>query len=354
MHMSRLKQRQERNCLNCNTEVQGRFCHKCGQENLNPQESVWELVSHFFKDITHFDGKFFSTIKYLMLRPGFLSGEYMKGRRASYVNPIRMYIFTSAFFFLMFFTFFKSCNADLSQIIQFNKKTLPEVAKMDSTTFADYTREINWEEKKVDKPMTRAEFKTYADSSRPFNNSDDINAEFKTKEQYDSALKAGLDDNWLEREITYKEIKLETKFKDDPKGIGIAFLNQLLHSLPQMLFISLPLLALLLKLLYIRRKQYYYVSHGIFSLHLYIFVFIALLFMFSLGKINTYLNWGFISYLNVFLYFGLFFYEYKAMRKFYQQRRAKTIIKFLLLNLMFYIIMVLLLFIFGVISLSKL
>ena len=81
------------------------YCHICGQENVEPKESVWHLVTHYFNDITHFDGKFFSTLKLLLLRPGFLPAEYVRGRRASYLNPIRMYIFTSFLFFLIFFSF---------------------------------------------------------------------------------------------------------------------------------------------------------------------------------------------------------------------------------------------------------
>ena len=111
--MSRLKERKEKNCLNCKAGVQGRYCHVCGQENIETKESVWDLVSHFFRDITHFDGNFFSTVKYLIIKPGFLSKEYMIGRRASYVNPVRMYIFTSAFFFLLFFTFSFQSNMEI-------------------------------------------------------------------------------------------------------------------------------------------------------------------------------------------------------------------------------------------------
>jgi hypothetical protein len=65
---------------------------------------VWHLVQHFFNDITHFDGKFFSTVKLLLRKPGFLSAEYIAGRRMSYLNPIRMYVFTSAFFFIILFS----------------------------------------------------------------------------------------------------------------------------------------------------------------------------------------------------------------------------------------------------------
>ncbi len=60
----------------------GRYCHQCGQKNLEPKETVGHLVLHFFNDVTHFDGKFFSTVKYLLRKPSFLSAEYTVGRRA--------------------------------------------------------------------------------------------------------------------------------------------------------------------------------------------------------------------------------------------------------------------------------
>ena len=102
--MSKTKERAEKICLNCNTELYDRYCHKCGQENIEPKQSFWHFVSHFFYDITHFDGKFFSTLKYLIWKPGFLSSEYIKGRRRSYLDPIRMYVFSASLFFLIFFS----------------------------------------------------------------------------------------------------------------------------------------------------------------------------------------------------------------------------------------------------------
>src|SRR5262245_36040488 len=101
--MSHSPQRKEKDCLNCGTIVQGRYCHVCGQENLEPKESFWSMVTHFLNDITHFDGKFFTTVKVLFSRPGFLTKEYVRGRRATYLHPVRMYVFTSAIFFLIFF-----------------------------------------------------------------------------------------------------------------------------------------------------------------------------------------------------------------------------------------------------------
>jgi len=352
--MSRLKERQQKNCLNCNTDVQGRYCHVCGQENIEPKESVWELISHFFRDITHFDGKFFSTVKWLLVRPGFLSKEYMQGRRASYVNPVRMYIFTSAFFFLIFFTFFKSDKIDVQNGTTVNKKTLSDIAKMDSAFFADFTRNINREDGKPDKPMTREEFRVYVDTMLVSSNANLINVSYKTRRQYDSVLKAGKGDGWLARTFTYKLIDLNNKYNGRKLDAFRDFKELLLHSLPQLLFLSLPLLAMILKLVYIRRKEFYYVSHGIFSLHLYIFIFIALLLIFCLDSLNGMLGWRAISWLIFFLYLGMFFYEYKAMRNFYMQRRAKTMIKFILVNILFLIVLCLLFTTFVLFSFFKL
>ncbi len=336
--MSRLKERKDKNCLNCNAEVQGRFCHICGQENIEPKESVWDLISHFFRDITHFDGKFFSTVKFLMTRPGFLPREYMSGRRASYVNPIRMYIFTSAFFFLIFFSFFKINTNTINTGTTMNGKTYAEIEKMDSLTFDAFTKNVSKEDGKMALPMTRPEFKNYFDSVKKKAGIHFTSSRYKSKAAYDSVLRSGKKDhNWWQRQLIYREIGINEKFKNNPVETFRAFANILLHSLPQMFFFSLPLFAFLLKLLYLRRKEYYYVNHGIFSIHFYIFIFLAMLVLFGLGELNTKLNWGFITFVEVISGFGLFFYLYKAMRKFYGQRRGKTILKFLILCFLLFI-----------------
>ena len=99
--MSHSKQRSEKVCLNCGAQLYDRYCHKCGQENVEPKQSLWHLIVHFFNDVTHFDGKFFSTMKLLLAKPGFLSKEWVAGRRASYLDPVRMYIFISTVFFIV-------------------------------------------------------------------------------------------------------------------------------------------------------------------------------------------------------------------------------------------------------------
>lgn len=352
--MSHLKERVKKNCLNCHVHVKGRFCHRCGQENIEPKETVWHLISHFFQDITHFDGKFFSSLKYLVTKPGFLSKEYMIGRRASYINPIRMYIFTSAFFFLIFFSFFK-IDQKSGFTTDMNGKTYAQIEAMDSLAFDAFTKNVNKEDGKPAIAMSRQQFKKYFDSSVNQANFQFTPGHYKSKAEYDSLLRSGKKKhNWLERQFIYKNIEINEKFKGRKGEIFSSFAEILLHSVPQMLFILLPLFAFILKLLYIRRREYYYVNHGIFSIHFYIFSFIAMLVIFGLSKLNDTLHWGAITIIQSLIGFGILFYLYKAMRNFYQQRRAKTIIKFLILYLLLFLTIALLFAIFILFSLFKL
>ena len=345
--MSHFKERTEKNCLNCNAEVQGKYCHVCGQENVEPFETAWHLVTRFFNDITHFDGKFFSTLKYLIFRPGFVSKEYMIGRRVNYLNPIRMYIFTSAIFFLIFFSITRYDENSVKTTV--NGQDVKQVAKMDSATFNAFTKEITG-----GRSMTRDEFATYLDTSRKKGTVHFGSGDFRDKAQYDSLLKAGaIKHNWFQRTFTYKQVELNERYKRDGNKILASFVNTLMHSFPQMLFISLPFFALILKLLYTRRKKYYYASHVIFSVHLYIFVFIFLLFLIGLSQLNHYLNWNWLDWLIGIGGFFIFFYQYKAMRKFYLQGRGKTILKFIILNVLMLFLIVMLVAIFSFFSLLK-
>ncbi len=398
--MSHLPQRKEKNCLNCGTQVVGHFCHNCGQENIEPKESIWHLVSHVFKDITHFDGKFFTSLKDLILKPGFLSKEYVIGKRASYLNPIRMYLFTSAIFFLIFFSLYKIDENIIKVDNGVEAKTYDEINKMDSVAFRKFTMKINkgtvmdknefkdsidkmdsrtFSEilKKTDtlKILTKQQLKEKVDKmdsvevreftkkvtanlpmrreafNQQFNNFSIAPGNYRNRQEYDSLLKAGAKKhNWFERQLVYKNIELKEKYDSNPKLIVVALLSRFTHLLPQMLFVLLPLFALILKLVYVRQKQFYYVDHVIFTIHLYIFIFLVMLITFGISKLKSLLNWQWLNFLSAIFVLGIFFYFYKALRNFYKQRRAKTILKYFILLLLFLITTVLMFTIFILLS----
>src|SRR6201985_84181 len=95
--------RKENDCLNCGTILEGHYCHVCGQENLQIKESFGHMMNHAISDYFHFDHQFFHTLKPLVYKPGFLTNEYMAGRRAQYLHPVKMYIFISLVYFVLLF-----------------------------------------------------------------------------------------------------------------------------------------------------------------------------------------------------------------------------------------------------------
>jgi hypothetical protein len=323
--VSHLKQRKEKNCLNCNAIIVDRYCSICGQENLQPQESVWHLITHFFNDITHFDGKFFSSVKYILTKPGFLTAEYVKGRRMSYLNPVRFYVFTSFLFFLILFTFFlndKELKLDDNYINDDNTETAAPIQTEDST--------------KGIKVVDKGGLKIFLDSAQKKNkNNANIlgKSEYRDRKEFDSLDKLGkVDVGFFKRKLINKQFQLKEKYKNDRITSLNALIDNVVHLTPQILFFTLPFFALILKLLYIRRKKFYYVSHIIFTIHFYIFVYINLLLINTANSLSKlkYLNWMH----TVAIIFGIFifYYAYRAMRNFYEQGRWKTLVKLFILS----------------------
>lgn len=277
----------------------------------------------------------------------------MVGRRASYLNPVRFYVFSSALFFLIFFSLYHF-DAQKNIVTTVNKVPVAEIVKMDSLQYKKFIDTLIKNEPEMKFAYDKIKYLQWVDSQAVKKGTFNFTpAKYTSRAQYDSALANGKKHNWIERQLVYKQLAINEKYKNNPKGALSALINILLHSIPQILFISLPLFALLLKFLYSRHKQYYYVNHAIFTIHLFVFVFIALLFIFGINKIQAATGFGWLGYLSGIMIFYIFFYSYKAMRNFYQQRRAKTITKFLLLHFANLFIVILLFVLFTFLSLFK-
>ena len=315
--MSHLKQRKEKSCLNCNAAINGRFCSVCGQENLETKESISHLILHFFKDITHFDGKFFSSLKYIITKPSFLSSEYISGRRQSYLNPVRFYVFTAFVFFLILFPYINnnrsSKDKDKNSSDFIVLKPTPTNKSTENDT-ANYTQKNEVEDKrKLD--------------SFYF-------SEYKNVEEYDSLLKKGkIKDNYFEQIWAHKQLDWNKKFDRKEEKLKESLYENMLHNTPTMLLISLPFFAFFLKLIYWRSKQYFYVSHVIFVIHLYIFNYISILILLAVSYFKKAYHLNFLKFVALFILAYMVFYWYKAMRNFYMQSRIKTIFKYFLIFL---------------------
>jgi hypothetical protein len=318
--VSHSRERSEKTCLNCNAQIHGRFCHVCGQENTDPRESIWSIFSHFFNDITHFDGKFFATAGKLLTKPGFLPQEFIKGRRASYLHPIRLYVFTSAVFFIIFYS-------------------VVSPAIYDSDSEVEYS--VAWGAPQYVNPIDTfiAVSKTYG-----------------TVAEYDSAqqkLPVSDRDGWLTRKLRERNIERVSKYYGKKDVLVGGMVNNFIHTFPYLLFVSLPVSALFLQLLFITNKNNIYVGHVMFLLYLYVFTFLILLVFFGLERLQSAYHIKGIGFFEFLLFAYLGVYSLIAMKKYYAEGWGSTVLKFAIYNILAFISILALFVVFIVLSLLK-
>ena len=87
-------------CKNCNSELAGLYCNQCGQKDTDLLSLV-VIVREFTNNVFSFDSRFFITLKYLIIKPGFLTTEYWKGKRTTYLPPLRLYLVLSVLYFFI-------------------------------------------------------------------------------------------------------------------------------------------------------------------------------------------------------------------------------------------------------------
>jgi hypothetical protein len=313
--MSHTRERHEKTCLNCGTApLIDTYCHHCGQENVEPRQTLWHLIVHFFNDVTHFDGKFFSSMKLLLFRPGFLSSEYVKGRRKKYLDPIRMYLFISAAFFFLLYSVSKPQQKVSMRDVR-EMRYIDSLRKAEATIDGFQFQIINDEHLSKDVSI--------------LNTRDQIK---HGERHYDSAqrsLPASERDSWLKNQINKRMTGVYQTYDANPYNFVPNAIDIFWKSLSKIFFISLPIFAFYLFLLFIRRrKQWTYVSHAIFSLHYYCVSFIFLLAIVLAWEIS----YSALAITAAVVVTGLLVYLFIAMLRYYRQHWAKTLLKFFLLS----------------------
>lgn len=93
-------------CPNCTTalRVTDNFCPHCGQENRDLRVPVRQFLFDSLNNLLHitsFEGKIWQTLRAIFTRPGQLTIDYLAGKRARYVAPMRLYLWVSLVFFLL-------------------------------------------------------------------------------------------------------------------------------------------------------------------------------------------------------------------------------------------------------------
>tara|TARA_R110002073_G_scaffold5617_10_gene34463 strand:+ start:1047 stop:2042 length:996 start_codon:yes stop_codon:yes gene_type:complete len=248
-------------CPNCQAALHGQFCFACGQNQKAINRHFLTLVNEALEDVFTPNSRSARTLIALCFKPGFLTREYFSGRRARYIQPVRLYFITSIIFF--FAASFSVGNIVTSIDIS-GDKIVPiadnngAAESSENNSVPNPSKEISLddvdlgffsEEKAPDPAQKQIYIEDMKWGSLSEEESDALNARLNTQIE--------------------KAVELA---KDDPGRAK----QWVIDAAPPVIFCLLPIFAALLKLSYIGKGRFY-TEHLVLALHNHSFIFLALL-----------------------------------------------------------------------------
>ncbi|MBT8183427.1 MAG: DUF3667 domain-containing protein [Eudoraea sp.] len=340
-------------CLNCGhpLDISDKYCPNCAQANSTKKLSMKDFFEEFFSNLSNFDSKLFTTIKALVFRPGSITRDYIEGKRMSYTNPFRFLLSLAIVYFLMI-----TYTGPYQDMDRWAAKNTDQILHMDSPFNFSLTSDLQDSLNRSEIPDSLSGSKKIAKESRYRDKRDSListnpatyivslkDSSFIDRFAYKQELFIALiqRDTMVTLEDVHQKFGIENNL-ENRAAFGMAssflraiktpgsFISSLISNLPFATFFFLPVFAVFIWLVYIRKK-YTYTDNLIFSFHNQSLLFILLIVSFLVDSI-----FNFDSALIFLLIFAI--YLYKAMRNFYEQGRFKTILKYLFLNTIFFIL----------------
>lgn len=265
-------------CPNCGTEYHlkpdlAHFCPACGQENHELHLPLRHVLGEVFETVFHFDTKSIRTVRTLVFNPGFLTKEFVRGRRARYVTPIRLYIFISFLFFLLLSV--SSRDGD------------------DRTTAVGASGD-------------RFNITFYSLDSRELQGLSDV--------QIDSLIQA------RNIELTPANRYIVRQLAKTTGGGGREFVHTMVRNISYMMFLLMPFFGYLVYLFH-RKQQIHYIGTLVFSLHFHSFMFLSLAVLMLISRIP------YLSFVYVLTPFVSGFYLYASLRRIFERSRFSTLLR---------------------------
>jgi hypothetical protein len=288
------KRRKSVTCPNCQYQFDGidNYCPNCGQENHSHHAPFRHIFVELIESLTHFDTKFFATVKALFLKPGLLTKDYIEDKRARYVPPVRLYIFVS---FIFFFLLSLLSSSDNEKISFDNSNPQPGRANIG----------IHGHEEERDSIVSILKKEKSVTSA-----------------MIDSMITAKFpDESWPIKLLLKQSIRA---------NLGIITMKDLGHAYIKhigiLVFVLMPIFALFLKILYIRGKRLY-IEHLIFSVHFHAFIFAVFILTLLLYSAMDESEWSLLPCFVIPVY-GLL-----ALHRVYENTWFKTTVKAILLSI---------------------
>jgi Protein of unknown function (DUF3667) len=321
-------------CSNCGAPLIGPYCAACGQPHDSYRKSIWRLMWETLEHIVNLDSRLMRTAYALMLEPGELPLAFKANQTQRYVPAPRLYLFVSLLFFLILAI---SGIALLQFEVNLSNNTVVSMPENGMAIFIgpkSHAPEImEIQRKAAIGKLTQTDIEKLKTLE---GRSPDVSA----KARFFS--KIGSVQTHIPDEVRKQLAQLKADAAAKPPGVyrwismhmlqGLediakepAALNGPLTAwLPRVLFLLLPLFALLLWLFYWRlRKQFLLVDHLVFSLTLHTFAFVILIMAAFAVQVAPADAIGWAALLIVLAYF------FVAMKRFYGQNYFWTATKFI-------------------------
>ena len=349
-------------CLNCGQPFTGneKFCSYCGQKNTSEKLTFSIFINNLVSGFFSYDSRFWTTFILLLTKPGQVSKEYIKGKRARFVNPFQLYLNVSIVFFLILgisnrsnqviipFDDVVTANQKFDSLKQTNQKQIDSIINIaqeevksktpnDTTSTKvitnigevfKLTQTKNIDSAKINRPYQYHIKKDSIGKLSLLNRFDDFqhfisNSPNLSPEQALDSLgyKKTFWNTFYYQQILNANLNVE-QIKIDG---GKQYVNKLFSYLSISLFVFLPIFTFFLMFLYFRRK-YTYMEHLVFVFNTQTVFFLLLLIFYLLNFMVDMKNMSWIFMLLFLIYL------YKALRNFYNQSRVKTIVKYFIVN----------------------
>ncbi len=130
-------------CTNCGSELEGKYCHHCGQERVKRLE-VKTILHDVTHGILHWENSILKTAKALILKPGLTAKEYITGRRKSFIKPFSYFIFMQTIFVVVFHKMSEKYFAFISYTVTSDSQKVMERTNEIQHLVGQYVNYLNY------------------------------------------------------------------------------------------------------------------------------------------------------------------------------------------------------------------
>lgn len=303
-------------CEDCGEELHGRYCSRCGQVAVDYHRSFRHIIAEVAESFLNWDSKFTKTLGLLLISPGWLTNQFVAGRRTRYLHPLRLYLLVSIVFFLC------------ARFVPFQLKP-PDVAKMTAEERAEVEEAM---QNPGIPPAVREQVLSRI-------------AEQRKKDAAKAGLSptpaaipspspvSGKGEN-LERQLDDaappRWLKQKLREKIGPHGGNVDILIKTLRdNISTMMLFCIPLFALVLKVLYLRQRRFY-IEHLVYALHIHAFFYFAVLLTVFGGMAAERWVPALVGPLGWILVLAIVAQVFRSIRQVYRQSWFMTTFKFFL------------------------